>query len=361
MSHEIRTPMNAILGFVEQLKKNETDLERKKILNIVQGSSESLLAIINDILDLSKIESAKMQLDIQSSSIFTLVDNIAPLFKHFCEEKNIRFKVSIADEIDNCLMFDDIRLKQIIINILSNAVKFTPENGEVSVNVRKINDTLEILVEDTGIGIAKENFEKIFHYFEQEDSSTTRFFGGTGLGLSISKKLSNLMGGDIFFESEIHKGSKFYITIPYIVSQNDDKGKELVEVEDNIGTINTDTKVLVVEDNKTNQLLLSMILDEYEITYEIANDGLESLNMFKNTKYDLILMDENMPNMNGIEAVRQMRILEKEKNTQKTPVVAVTANAIEGDREKFLKAGMDDYLAKPYHEEDIERILFKYL
>ncbi|MDB2562357.1 ABC transporter substrate-binding protein [Sulfurimonas sp.] len=361
MSHEIRTPMNAILGFVEQLKKNETDIERTKILNIVQDSSESLLAIINDILDLSKIESGKMQLDVQKSNILDLVNNVEFLFTQLCQEKNVTFKVDVANDVSQCLMFDDMRLKQIIINILSNAVKFTSENGEVKLKVSKKGDELEILIQDSGIGIAEENFEKIFHSFEQEDTSTTRSFGGTGLGLSISKKLSKFMGGDIVIESTLDVGSSFYVSIPYVVCQ-----VEEIETSDSIehsheGVIKANAKVLIVEDNKTNQLLLSMILDEYPLAYEIANDGLESLDMFSNTRYNLILMDENMPNMSGIEAVENIRKMEEEKKLLRTPVVAVTANAIEGDREKFLEAGMDDYLAKPYHEEDIEQILFKYL
>ncbi|MBC8238011.1 MAG: ABC transporter substrate-binding protein [Helicobacteraceae bacterium] len=361
MSHEIRTPMNAILGFAEQLKKSEKDVQRKKILAIVENSGKNLLRIINDVLDISKIESEKMELDIQKSNIFTLIDDTQSLFLQLCEEKNIALKVNISDEVSTCLMFDDVRLKQILINILSNAVKFTPKEGEVSIEVAEKNKMLEILVRDTGMGIAKENFEKIFHSFEQEDSSTTRSFGGTGLGLSISEKLSKLMGGDILLESEVNKGSEFYILIPYIVCQNEDKAEELVEVKDDPGTLKTDAKVLIVEDNKTNQLLLAMILDAYSIRYEIANDGSEALGMFNKTEYDLIFMDENMPHMSGLEATVKIREKEEKQKLKRTPIVAVTANAFEEDREKFLKAGMDDYLAKPYHEDDIGKMLLKHL
>jgi signal transduction histidine kinase/ActR/RegA family two-component response regulator len=361
MSHEIRTPMNAILGFIEQLKKEEDDPKKEKILQIVHDSGETLIAIINDILDITKIESDRMRLDVQKTNVFTILENVKALFQKSMQEKNIMFTVDISHDISNTLMLDDVRVKQIIINLLANAIKFTQEGGIISIQVFRNEDMLEIIFKDSGKGIAPQNKEKIFQSFEQEDGSTTRNFGGTGLGLSISKKLSNIMGGDITIESVLGQGSEFCLKIPYIESDEQKADVIIVTQTTESKSIKAGAKVLIVEDNKTNQLLLSMILDEYTLSYDIANDGLEAIEMHANNKYDLILMDENMPKMNGIEAVKKIREIEKRSNLKMVPIVAVTANALSGDRERFLEVGMNDYLAKPYHEEDIEKILLKYL
>ena len=361
MSHEIRTPLNAILGFVEQLKKGEHDPQRKKILDVVHNSGESLLSIINDILDISKIESEKITLDFYPTDIFKLFHNIDDLFSNQCSAKNINFSLKLSMKMDSFLLLDEVRFKQIVINLVGNAVKFTNERGNIEVSVYKKENMLAVVIKDDGIGIAQNKLEKIFNSFEQADDSTTRVFGGTGLGLSISHKLANLMGGEIKVSSELGKGSEFSLEVPYVIAEANIEEKKLIEESSPKQKIPFLGKILMVEDNKTNQLLLSMILDELELEYEVANDGIEAIEMFEKNSYRLILMDENMPRMNGIEAVRNIREIEKTKRLKPTNIVAVTANALSGDKERFIEAGMDDYIAKPYHEEEISRIIFTYL
>jgi len=328
----------------------------------VQSSSHSLLTIINDILDISKIESGKMYLDIKNSNLHIIFDEIKDLFTATCESKNINFTVNIDKNLPTCALVDDIRLKQIIINLMSNAIKFTKDGGEISIDIiyKTIDNTIEIIVVDNGIGIAKEKLDDIFYAFEQEDSSTTRRFGGTGLGLAISKKLVTIMNGSIKVISEVGKGSSFYLSLPY---KNCDLSVKTSKVESNQNNKKVlEGKVLVVEDNKTNQMLLGIILDEFNLEYDIANNGQEAVDMFKeNLDYNIILMDENMPVMNGIEAVKHIHKIEEEENREVVPIIAVTANALSSDRKRFLDAGMDDYISKPYQEKTIQDMLLKYM
>ncbi|MFC2073908.1 ABC transporter substrate-binding protein [Campylobacterota bacterium] len=362
MSHEIRTPMNAILGFVEQLQKGELDPSRKKMFHTIQDSGQTLVAIINDILDITKVESGKMELEVRSHYLRNFFQELRDFFKTACDDKGIRLNVRFEDNVPQCTMIDEIRLKQVFINLVSNAIKFTESGGSITIDVLYNNDTgyLEFFVVDTGIGIAAENLNKIFNVFEQEDSSTTRRFGGTGLGLAICKKLIILMDGNISVSSTVGEGSRFYLRLPYRVCDE----HSVIESEQmpTIKTAFQKGKVLVVEDNKTNQMLISLILDEFELDYEIANDGQEAVDMFANDPdYSVILMDENMPVMNGIEATRHIRAIEEERELTPTPIIAVTANALSSDRDMFMDAGMDDYIAKPYTEQTIKETLLKHI
>ncbi|MFT5660097.1 MAG: signal transduction histidine kinase/sensor domain CHASE-containing protein/ActR [Sulfurimonas sp.] len=363
MSHEIRTPMNAILGFVDQLSKQETTTRRKKQFDIIRSSGHTLLNIINDILDLSKIESGKIDIEKHPHKIRTLINETTLLFHQSLEDKQIKFECNIASQLPQYIETDNVRVKQILFNLLGNAIKFTPNNGTVSLDIKydSSSSSMYACVSDTGIGIAKENQKKIFNAFNQEDNSTTRRFGGTGLGLSICSKLVSLMDGKLEVESTLGGGSKFYFTIPCKehkeeITMTDETGKTV----DNVSTT-ISGHLLVVEDNKTNQILLSIILDDAGITFDIANDGREALKMYQKNKYDAILMDENMPNMDGIEATRHIRSMEREKHVPRTPIVAVTANALSEDKQIFLDSGMDEYLSKPYTEKDIVSILKKIL
>jgi len=361
MSHEIRTPMNAILGFVEQLEKGEDDPSRKKMFHTIQNSGQTLLAIINDILDITKIEHGKMELELRTCELDSFFQSIKEFFKSACEEKSINMHIRVDKHVPPCVMVDEVRLKQVFINLVSNAVKFTHEGGTISIDVIYNNDTgyIEVFIVDTGIGIAKENLDKIFNLFEQEDSSTTRRFGGTGLGLAICRKLITLMDGSISVSSKLGEGSRFYLRFPYKTCPAD--FIQEYEEEPKQATFRKG-KVLVVEDNKTNQMLITLILDEFGLEYEIANNGQEAVEMFiKEPDYDIILMDENMPVMNGIEAVGQIRSIEKEKALKPLPVIAVTANALSSDKNRFIDAGMDDYIAKPYTENTVKKVLLKYL
>ncbi len=362
MSHEIRTPMNAILGFVEQLQKGELDPSRKKMFHTIQDSGQTLVAIINDILDITKVESGKMELEVRSYDLRNFFQELRDFFKTACDDKGIRFNVRFEDNVPQCTMIDEIRLKQVFINLVSNAIKFTESGGSITIDVLYNNDTgyLEFFVVDTGVGIAAENLNKIFNVFEQEDSSTTRRFGGTGLGLAICKKLIILMDGSISVSSTIGEGSRFYLRLPYRVCDE----HSVIESEQTPTTQTTfqKGKILVVEDNKTNQMLMSIILDEFKLDYEIANDGQEAVEMFTNNPdYSVILMDENMPVMNGIEATRHIRVIEEERALRHTPIIAVTANALSSDRDMFIDAGMDDYIAKPYTEQTIKETLLKHM
>ena len=364
MSHEIRTPMNAILGFVEQLAKQENDPTRQKMFHTIQSSSQTLLTIINDILDISKLQSGKLDIDLQDCCLESFFDEINDLFSTACSEKNISLNTHLESNIPTCARLDDIRLKQIIINLLSNAIKFTQPEGSIRVDVSfiKKENILEIFVIDTGIGIAPENIDKIFNSFEQEDGSITRRFGGTGLGLAISKQLITLMNGFISVHSKEGEGSRFYLRLPYLPCSEIDS--TILKTSENILDPHKELKgkVLIVEDNKTNQLLLSLILDDLNLEYDIANNGQEAVDIYKqNQEYAIIMMDENMPIMNGIQATIEIRHEEKEKGINAIPIIAVTANALSDDKERFIQAGMNDYIAKPYAEETIKQMLFKYL
>jgi len=250
----------------------------------------------------------------------------------------------------------------VVFNLLSNAVKFTPRGGAVTLDVTYDSGSkmLHCSVTDTGPGIAGKNLKKIFNTFEQEDNSTTRKFGGTGLGLSISLKLVEMMGGRLNVESTPGSGSRFFFEMDVMTC--DDKIPDASESTG--GEVSSEMifngHLLIVEDNKTNQMLLSIILDEYHVTYDIANNGIEALNLYVKNSYDIILMDENMPEMNGIEATRRIRDMENESGRH-TPIIAVTANAMHDDRQLFLDAGMDEYLSKPYEEEQIVTLLGRYL
>ena len=362
MSHEIRTPMNAILGFVEQLAKNEENQSRQKMFKTVQNSGHALLTIINDILEISKIESGKMQLDPRDCDLHHFFNDIHGFFAGSCDNKAITFRLRLDSNVPRCALVDEIRLRQILVNLLSNAIKFTPERGSINLDViyNEKDKTIELFIVDTGIGIAQEHLDKIFNAFEQEDSSTTRRFGGTGLGLAICKRLITLMHGAIHVKSEVGKGSRFYLRFPYHACSADFT-VDTAKAEGSSSALLTG-KVLVVEDNKTNQMLLCMILDEYGLNYDVAQNGEEAVEMYKEDKdYDIILMDENMPVMNGIEAVRHIRHIQEEENRKDIPVIAVTANALSSDKARFLDAGMDDYISKPYTEKTIHEILSKHM
>ena len=355
MSHEIRTPLNAINGFIALLKKQIPDQKALKYINIIESSSSSLLNIINDILDISKMESGKLEIEKTDFEARKEFEEITYLFDARSSEKNITLTLNIDDNIPKFLNSDLLRIKQIISNLLSNAIKFTDIGKKIDVNITYKDKYLNVSVKDEGKGIAKDKQEHIFEAFGQEDTSTTREFGGTGLGLSISSKLLELLGGDIKLNSELGVGSEFIFSIPVGIGSDIQEKEEIKEDEV------LDGKVLVVEDNKTNQLLIKILLEEINIDYDIANDGLEAVDMFKKKKYNLVLMDENMPNMSGIEATKHIINYEKENSLKHTPIIALTANALKGDRAKFLESGMDEYLTKPIEMDKLVKTMSIFL
>ena len=469
MSHEIRTPMNGIVGFTQLLQQSDLTIRQKRFVTLIEQSTKTLLGIVNDILDFSKIESGKLELDYVRTNPFVDLRNAIAIFSDKAREKDISLQITIDPHISECLMMDHLRVTQILTNLISNAIKFTPEHGIVAVDLiacgsTKKKECIHFSVTDSGIGIPPERLEKIFEPFTQADASTTRNFGGTGLGLSIAASLCSLMGGELKVESTPGKGSRFYFSVEfekcesnqilseqihhkpvYVVQSGSDRfisvlqqlnhfgisyqiipPEMLEQMEENHITFifeaahyekvrhktshiilidNSDAaakisendttvfhiyayeecpsiiynamlalnaipeskknpikkssdihlKVLVAEDYDINRILIKEMLSEYGITPDFALDGAEAVEMALRKKYDLILMDINMPKLNGMDATIQLR-----EHEITTPIVALTANALEGDAERFLALGMDDYISKPIDWNELDAVLRRY-
>ena len=342
MSHEIRTPLNAITGFISLLNDKETDPEKLKYLQVVRNSSDSLLQIISDILDISKIESGKLAVEPARFNPYTDLISIAELFQAKAAEKGVVLRIQYSHNMPKALYCDALRIKQILSNLLSNAVKFTPEGAVVKCIIWYVAGRLNIRVKDYGIGIPKEKQRHVFDSFSQVEGTSGKY-GGTGLGLSISSQLAQMLGGNLALHSEEGKGSIFQlsITMPSVEEKAPLEGKKKSVTSALHGHI------LVAEDYEANQMFISIILDNAGLTYEIAKDGLDAVEKFKSGKYDLILMDENMPNLSGTGAAKVILQIEKDRGQKHTPIISLTANALKGDKERFLSAGMDDYISKP--------------
>ncbi|QSZ42465.1 response regulator [Sulfurimonas aquatica] len=360
MSHEIRTPMNAILGFIDLLFKDETSKEKLKKLNIIKESGYSLLTIINDILDFSKIESGKLHMEQKAFYTKSLFNLVTDLLEEKALKKNIKIVVDMDDELPKVAYGDTTRIKQVYANLLGNAIKFSGHLSQVDVKVSflKEKNLLVCSVKDHGVGIAEENLERIFNAFEQEDNTTTRKFGGTGLGLSISKTLMNMMGGDLEVKSVLGKGSEFIMSVDVFSNANEELEIEEATKENKIELLGS---VLLVEDNLSNQILMEILLNESGLDVIIANNGAEAVEAYKLGSYSVILMDENMPVMNGSEATKEIRRLEKLRDVPRTPIIAVTANAFAEDKQRFLDIGMDDYISKPIERQSLEQVLCKHI
>lgn len=354
MSHEIRTPLNAIMGFIGLLKEKEEDPKKLNYLDTIDNSAKSLTNIINDILDFSKIESGKLNIDYTYFNPKEGLKVTVELFKAKCDEKSLSLHTKFVN-LPPSLNGDLLRIKQVVNNLLSNAIKFTPDNKSIYLHIAYENGYLNISVKDEGIGISQEYQEKIFESFTQADASTTRQYGGTGLGLAISYNLIKLMDSQLKVKSQLGLGSEFYFSLPLEI------GKPLTVASFSNKDIDlSDIKILLVEDNKSNQLFMQVLLDTMAINCDIASDGVEAIERFKDSSYDIILMDENMPNMNGVQATKEIIKIEKERNLEHTPIIALTANALKGDRERFLSAGMDEYLSKPVDKEMLMNTLYKF-
>ena len=342
MSHEIRTPLNAITGFIGLLNKNEEDKEKLNYLNIIQNSSDALMKIINDILDISKIESGKLEIDhINFNPYDDLILNAEP-FKAKATEKGINFKIKYNSNIPKILYSDSLRIKQILTNLLSNAIKFTDKDSIVKCTIWYAKGKLNIRVKDYGIGISKEKEKYLFKPFSQVDTSIVRKYDGTGLGLYISAQLAEMLGGKLTYRSGNKAGSIFSLSVPVPLGE---EPKEVVETIIENEPLNT--HILLVEDNEANQMFIGIVLRNAGASHEIAVNGLEAIEKFKTGSYNLILMDENMPLLGGIDAAKAILKIEQEQMLKHTPIISLTANALKGDKERFLEAGMDDYLSKP--------------
>jgi two-component system aerobic respiration control sensor histidine kinase ArcB len=357
MSHEIRTPMNGILGIARMLQKTSLSPDQSDYLDIILTSADNLLVVINDVLDFAKIESGKVALESIPFNVTEALQSTTKSLSFRAEEKGLYLRLDLPSEPIPTVEGDPHRLNQVLVNLINNAIKFTSHGG-VTVRVRAgeaIDRRLELTfkVEDTGIGIPSEKFEAVFESFTQAYSSTSRVHGGTGLGLTICKNLVELQGGSIWLESKVNLGSHFYFTIPYLVSDKAPLSKEreqLIEPE-----LLRDLHVLLVEDNTINQLLAFTLLSSWNVKVTIANDGQEALQKVREQVYDLILMDIQMPRMNGVDATMQIR---KEGNVnQHTPIIALTANALKNEVESYEDSGFTAHLVKPYHENDLYQVL----
>ncbi len=362
MSHEIRTPMNGIIGMISFLLEDELSREQHKHAQTALSSAESLLAIINDILDFSKLEAGKIDLESINFNLITLLDDFSNVHALAATAKGITLSCTTEPLMHHWYTGDPGRICQVLTNLIGNAIKFT-ENGSISIHVQQLSQAnnqavLEFTITDTGIGIPQEHCNKLFQKFTQVDSSMSRKFSGTGLGLAISKELVEIMNGSIHVQSTLNHGSTFTFTIQL--------NKTTARTTNNRTTLKKEpttfnAHVLLVEDNSVNQLVAKGMLKKFGITVDLSYNGKEALIALQTLPYDLVFMDCQMPVMDGLEATRQIRSTNSSVLNHGIPIIAMTANAMEGDRERCLDAGMSDYLSKPINKEKLEQALLAWL
>jgi signal transduction histidine kinase/DNA-binding response OmpR family regulator len=363
MSHELRTPLNGVIGFLNQLNKTSLNSLQQDYLHTIDLSARTLLSVINDILDFSKIEAGKLTLENINIDLRALLDDQISIFLIAAKEKGLGLSSEVDITVPLFLVADPLRLSQILNNLMANAIKFT-EQGFVKITVNLVSESerevsLNIIVSDSGIGIPAESIDKLFKPFVQADASTTRKHGGTGLGLVIARRLVEMMGGVLTVASKVSEGTQFSFNVRLLKA--DTRSSQILQ---NAGSYQVGRpqpllgkRVLVVDDNNINRKLAQLLVTEMGGVFDSAENGIQVIDAISRKAYDLILMDINMPVMDGLEATRRIRALES--GTRRTPIIALTANALPGDKEKFIDAGMDEYLSKPIHEHTLMNMLYK--
>ncbi|MFA8299161.1 MAG: response regulator [Hyphomicrobiales bacterium] len=357
MSHEIRTPIYGIIGMSEILMETNMCAKQKEYLNIITSSGQSLLKLINDILDFSKIEAGKIDLSSESFNIKTVINDVSTVLSLKAREKDIELASNIDESIPDNLIGDSIRLKQILFNLGNNAIKFT-HSGNVTLSVSNISKTddkinLQFNMRDTGIGIEKENLDHIFNTFSQVDTPSKYIYEGFGLGLAITKGLVEAMGGKISVNSKYQEGSEFIFFLSFEY-QDIEKEPLCDYLESKVLNLkDQNIKILLAEDNLVNQKITKFHLENMGLNVDVAQNGKEAIDLYNSSKYHLILMDVQMPLINGFKATEKIRTLERKYQYLKTPIIALTASAMKGDKEKCIEVGMNDYLSKPFSKSDL--------
>ena len=364
MSHEIRTPMNAILGFAQLLQETKLSADQKEYLGAIDTSGQALMAIINDILDLSKIEAGRLTFEYQPFSLGKLLSSLNQIFRGKAQEKGIVLHTSMGPGVPEVLIGDQVRLNQVLINLVGNALKFT-EEGEIEIEVKVLQEAakrvkLMFEVHDTGIGIAPAKQRTIFQSFTQASGDTTRKYGGTGLGLTICKRIVELQGGKIGVNSELGEGATFFFELEFALSDSDEMVSPTEPVESTADHFleGNELHILIAEDNPMNQLLASRILEQLDVPFTLAQNGQEAVELVQANSFDLVLMDIQMPVMDGYEATRAIRSLGHPVKRE-VPIVAMTAHAFAEERERCFEAGMNDFISKPFKPAELKAILGK--
>jgi len=357
MSHEIRTPMNAVIGIAHILSiSTPLTAKQQECIKTLQFSADSLLALINDLLDISKIESETITLDHIPFGLEQLITEAVTIMSVKAQQGGIMLSMQYDAELAGQFVGDPMRIRQVLLNLVSNAVKFT-ERGSVTIDVRgekNADDNMQaiITVSDTGVGIPADKQQSVFNKFSQAGTVIARKYGGTGLGLAISKALVELMGGCIWVESEVGKGSRFTVTLP--LARQDDAGQKQASSALTVDVVTPGYRVLLVEDYQPNILVATAMLEALGCEYEVAMNGREAIDRVFTSAFDIVLMDVQMPVMDGYSATRAIRAREAQEHLRHVPVIGITAFALAGDREKCLQAGMDDYISKPFVPEELE-------
>lgn len=358
ISHEIRTPIHAIVGIAEQLEKLLKNVQEQEYLHVINESAHHLLSIISDVIDISKIEEGKIVLENNNFQLKECVYSGYSLFADAAERKGIRYSIDFDQQIDKCYKGDAAKIRQLLLNVISNAVKFT-EKGVINIDCRLLKtendvETISLVCTDTGIGMSDEMQKRLYDNFSQEDESFVRRYGGSGLGLAITRELVKLMQGTIEISSEKNIGTTVEIILPLQISNEIKQQQEEVFFDK---SLLENIKVLVAEDNPFNRMLMQIMFKNHDIMYDMVESGSEAIAKAMENKYDIILMDIQMPGMDGVEAMQEIR---KNLGTE-LPIVAVTANAIESELEEYIQKGMTDFLTKPFEEKKLLQKLVKTL